>query len=115
VENTPPKQALELGLSVHQMAGILRDRARELYQIPDGFRLLTGLAIGYVGNPNSLPEAYKERELGPRQRKSLAEFVFRRNTALTVGSNFRFPTCRRARGLAEARNALAVISMVNFI
>jgi hypothetical protein len=58
------------------MAGILPDRVREVYQIPDGFRPLTGLAIGYVGNPNTLPENYKERDLEPRQRKSLAEFIF---------------------------------------
>ena len=32
------------------------DRAREVYRIPDGFRPLTGLAIGYVGNPDTLPQ-----------------------------------------------------------
>jgi hypothetical protein len=58
------------------MAGILPDRAREAYQIPDDFRPLTALAIGYVGNPNTLGENHKERDLEPRQRKSLAEFVF---------------------------------------
>ena len=58
------------------MIGILPDRARELYRIPDDFRPLTGLAIGYLGDPNTLPEKYKERDLAPRQRKPLAEFVF---------------------------------------
>jgi hypothetical protein len=37
---------------------------------------LTGLPIAYVGNPNTLPEKHKECDLGPRQRKPLAEFVF---------------------------------------
>jgi hypothetical protein len=37
---------------------------------------LTGLAIGYVADPNTLPEKYRERDLAPRQRKALAEFVF---------------------------------------
>jgi hypothetical protein len=69
-------EATDRGLSVHQMAGILPDRARQVYQIPDGFRPLTCLAIGYVGNPNTLPEKHKQLDLGPRQRKSLAEFVF---------------------------------------
>jgi hypothetical protein len=69
-------EATARGLVVHQMAGILPDRAREAYQIPDGFRPLTAIAIGYVGNPNTLPEKHKECDLGPRQRKSLAEFVF---------------------------------------
>jgi len=69
-------EATKRGLSVHQMAGILPDRAREVYRIPDGFRPLTGLAIGYVGNPTTLPEKYKAVDLRPRQRKSLSEFVF---------------------------------------
>jgi nitroreductase len=69
-------EATNRGLSVHQMAGILPDRAREVYRIPDGFRPLTALAIGYVGNPNTLPGKYKEVDLRPRQRKSPSEFVF---------------------------------------
>jgi hypothetical protein len=68
-------EATARGLYV-QMIGILSDRARELYQIPDDCRPLTGLAIGYLGNPSALPEKYKERDLAPRRRKPLAEFVF---------------------------------------
>ena len=64
-------EATARGLLVHQMIGILPDRVRELYQIPDGFRPLTGLAIGYVGDPNTLPEKYREHDLGPRQRTPL--------------------------------------------
>jgi hypothetical protein len=44
-------EATDGGLFVHQMIGILPDRARELYRIPEGFRPLTGLAIGYAENP----------------------------------------------------------------
>jgi nitroreductase len=69
-------EATARSLFVHQMIGILPDRARELYQIPDGFRPLTGLAIGYVGNLDHLPQKYQERDLAPRHRKPLAEFVF---------------------------------------
>ena len=69
-------EATARGLLVHQMIGILPDRVRELYQIPDGFRPLTGLAIGYVGDPNTLPEKYREHDLGPRQRTPLTGFVF---------------------------------------
>jgi hypothetical protein len=39
-------------------------------------RPLTGLAIGYAADPDSLPEKLKERDLAPRPRKPLAEFVF---------------------------------------
>jgi nitroreductase len=69
-------EATARGLFVHQMIGILPDRARELYLIPDGFRPLTALAIGYLGDPNTLPEKYKDRDLTPRQRKPLTELVF---------------------------------------
>ena len=69
-------EATARGLSVHQMIGILPDRARELYGIPDGVQPLTGLAIGYAGDPEILPDAYKQRDLAARQRKPLAEFVF---------------------------------------
>ena len=69
-------EATARGLHVHQMIGILPDKARELYRIPEGVQPLTGLAIGYVGDPNDLPDAYKQRDLAPRQRKPLGEFVF---------------------------------------
>jgi nitroreductase len=69
-------EATARGLFVHQMIGIVPERARELYRIPEGVRPLTGLAIGYAGDPNTLPEAYRQRDLAPRQRKPLAEFVY---------------------------------------
>jgi nitroreductase len=69
-------EATVRGLSVHQMIGILPDRARELYRIPEGVQPLTGLAIGYVADPTVLPEAYRQRDLATRQRKALAQFVF---------------------------------------
>jgi nitroreductase len=69
-------EATARGLHVHQMAGILPDKARELYNIPADVRPLTALAIGYVGSPDALPERYRPRDLSPRQRKPLTEFVF---------------------------------------
>ncbi len=64
------------GLHVHQMIGILPDRARELYQLPEHAEAWTGLAIGHKGDPANLPDNLKERDLKPRQRKPLREFVF---------------------------------------
>ena len=69
-------EATARGLFVHQMIGILPDKARELYRIPEGVQPLTGLAIGYAADQGSLPEKYHERDLAPRPRKPLAEFVF---------------------------------------
>lgn len=69
-------EATARGLFVHQMIGILPDKARELYAIPDGFEAWTGLAIGYKGDSTKLPDALRERDIAPRQRKPLREFVF---------------------------------------
>ncbi len=69
-------EATARGLVVHQMIGILPDRAREVYAIPEGREAWTGLAIGYQGNAAQLPEALRGRDLAPRQRKPLQEFVF---------------------------------------
>jgi nitroreductase len=69
-------EATARGLAVHQMIGILPDRAREGYAIPEHSTALTALAIGYAGDPASLPEHLRERDLAPRKRKPLAEFVF---------------------------------------
>lgn len=63
-------------LYVHQMIGILPDRARELYRIPEGVQPLTGLAIGYAADPNTLPEKYRERDRAARKRKTLSEFLY---------------------------------------
>ena len=69
-------EATARGLFVHQMIGILPDKARELYHIPAGVQPVTGLAIGYAAEPSTLPDKLKERDLAPRTRKRLAEFVF---------------------------------------
>jgi nitroreductase len=69
-------EATARGLCVHQMIGILPDKARELYRIPDSVEPKTGLAIGYAAEPQALPEKYRERDLAVRTRKPLTEFVF---------------------------------------
>ena len=69
-------EATARGLSVHQMGGILPDRAREIYEIPEGSEAVTGIAIGYAGDPDSLPEEIRKRDLAPRERKPQRDFVF---------------------------------------
>ena len=69
-------QATALGLVVHQMAGIFPDKIREMYGIPEGYEAVAGIALGYPGDPQSLPEGLRKRELAPRERKALTEFVF---------------------------------------
>ncbi|MCH8890259.1 MAG: nitroreductase family protein [Myxococcales bacterium] len=69
-------EATARGLWVHQMAGILRERAREIYAIPAGSEAVTAIAIGYAGDPEAFPEEIRERDLAPRERKPQRDFVF---------------------------------------
>jgi nitroreductase len=69
-------EATARGLFVHQLIGILPDRGRELYGIPEGCKAWTGLAIGYEGDPTSLRDRLRGRDLASGQRKPLSEFVF---------------------------------------
>lgn len=69
-------QATELGLHVHQMAGIDADAVIKTYKVPDGFKPLTAIAIGYLGNPESADKELSQRDKEPRNRKRLEEWVF---------------------------------------
>jgi nitroreductase len=69
-------EATARGLYVHQMIGILPDMARAVFRIPEGVQPVTGLAIGYAADPSAAPEKFRERDLAPRTRKPLAQFVF---------------------------------------
>jgi nitroreductase len=63
------------GLSVHQMAGFDAAKARQTFVIPPDWDPVAAIAIGYPGNPESLPDKLRERELAPRTRKPMGEFV----------------------------------------
>jgi len=63
------------GLLVHQMAGFDAGKARQTFAIPADWEPVAAMAIGYPGNPESLPDKLRERELAPRTRKSVGEFV----------------------------------------
>ncbi len=62
-------------LLVHQMAGFDAEKARQTFAIPPDWEPVAAMAIGYAGDPESLPDKLKERELAPRVRKPLSEFV----------------------------------------
>ncbi len=74
--NTLTLQATALGLYVHQMAGFYPEKAAEAFQVPETFEPVAVFALGYLGNPDDLPEPLRERELAQRTRKPLSELVF---------------------------------------
>ncbi|HEY9824726.1 MAG TPA: nitroreductase family protein [Stenomitos sp.] len=69
-------QATAMGLFVHQMAGFDVNKAIEAFAIPATHTPVAAIAIGYPGNLLALPSDQRERELAPRTRKPLSEFVF---------------------------------------
>jgi nitroreductase len=69
-------EATARGLTVHQMIGIVPERVRELFAVPEEYEPYTGLAIGYPGDPDSADEKMRQRDLAPRSRKALCELVF---------------------------------------
>lgn len=68
-------EATSRGLFVHQMAGFDPDKARQVFGIPSGWDAIAAIAIGYPGDPATLPQPYQDRERAPRTRKPLSEFV----------------------------------------
>jgi nitroreductase len=69
-------QATASGLVVHQMAGFDVEKARREFAIPHDHEPVAVTAIGYPGSPAELPDKLRQKELAPRQRKALADFVF---------------------------------------
>ncbi len=69
-------QATAIGLHTHSMAGFDREQARASFAIPSDYEIGAVTAIGYLGDPASLPEHLQKMEVSPRQRKPLEEFVF---------------------------------------
>lgn len=68
-------EATARGLAVHQMGGFYPEKVRQLFAVPPDWEPVAAIAIGYPGEPDSLPEKLAQREREPRSRKPLSEFV----------------------------------------
>jgi hypothetical protein len=68
-------EATSRDLFVHQLAGFDPAKARKVLHIPKGWEPIAAFTVGYGGDPNSLSETLRVRELAPRTRKPLSEFV----------------------------------------
>ena len=69
-------EATHRGLSVHQMSGIVAERIRAAWALPDDILPLTALAIGHAASLETTPEDMRDRQARPRERRPLPEFVF---------------------------------------
>jgi nitroreductase len=69
-------QATSIGLVTHAMAGFDVEKTRLVYRIPAAYEPVAAIAAGWPGEPDALPPNLRERELVPRTRRALDEFVF---------------------------------------
>jgi nitroreductase len=69
-------QASFMDLNVHQMGGFDQKKAREIFIIPENYEPVTILAVGYKGDPETLPENLRLREQAERKRRDLSEILF---------------------------------------
>ncbi|NTW24734.1 MAG: nitroreductase family protein [Lentimicrobium sp.] len=69
-------QASAEELFVHQMGGFDKAKTSVLFEIPEDFIVETAIAIGYMGNPDILPENLKKMEISPRERQKTSGFIF---------------------------------------
>jgi Nitroreductase len=67
-------QGTAMGLIVHAMAGYDPDKARISLRLPDDYVPAAMFAAGRPGNPEELPEGFRETEI-PSGRKSLEEIT----------------------------------------
>lgn len=69
-------EAMSRDIYVHQMGGFDADKARSVFQIPEGYEPMAAMAIGYKGATEQAPEDLVKRESGERTRKKLGDFIF---------------------------------------
>ena len=69
-------QTSALGLYAHGIGGFDHEKARVHFNIPEDFEIGACWAVGYLGDPDTLPERLRQPELASRSRKTLDEFVF---------------------------------------
>lgn len=63
------------GYHAHGMVGFDQEKARTELGVPDGFRFEAAIAIGKIGDPATLPDGLREREV-PSDRKPLDEVAY---------------------------------------
>lgn len=68
-------QATVLQLVAHPMAGFDRDRARAELQVPDDYAVEVMIAVGRPGDPDQLPDGYREQDLQPTSRHPVGQFI----------------------------------------
>lgn len=69
-------QVMQEGLFMHQMGGINKEKAAQLFEVPEDYQVLTAFAIGHKGEPQLLEEDLAESEKSARKRHEPQQLVF---------------------------------------
>ena len=69
-------EATRLGYQAHGMSGVEFERVQQELGVPPHYRIEAAAAIGRIGDPATLPEKLRAREL-PSGRNPIGDFVFR--------------------------------------
>jgi len=69
-------QATHEGLWVHQMGGYDAKKANELFDVPEGYEVVSAFAMGYMGDFKVLHPNLQKLEVAKRERKNMDSFVF---------------------------------------
>jgi len=77
-------QALALDLYVHQMGGFSIEKVKEYFKLPAGIEPVAMMAVGYLGDGESLTPELLKRDEKRRPRKAITEFVFRNSLSSTA-------------------------------
>ena len=53
-----------------------KEKAAELFEVPDEYQVISAIALGYLGDPEILHPRMQKSETADRSRKELTEFIF---------------------------------------
>jgi nitroreductase len=70
-------EAIQHNIYGHMMGGFDMTKTRETFELNPSIEPCIFIALGKLGSPEKLEEPFKTREITPRSRKSLNEFVFK--------------------------------------
>ncbi len=69
-------QATLEGLWVHQMGGYDAQKAGEVFEVPEGYEVVSAFTLGYMGDYKVLHPNLQKMEVADRERKNTDDFIF---------------------------------------
>ncbi len=68
-------QATQMGIYGHIMAGYDPVKLKEAFHLPEEEDDICIIALGFLGDPDQLEEPFRTREITPRSRRAVEDFV----------------------------------------